>query len=217
MPVATKILDAFLAEFGSETNYLSTEGRIISDVAETETIFKAYLEDLGVLEHALINFSDKIVAPTSVTYDNYSSKIRINIQEPVEYREGRITGVLHHEIGTHFLRRYNEVLQVWHGKRKKYGLKSCITIEEGMGCINMMLEQAKDCAERVLNDLEIEKPHELKRMPYLFKPSLNYYACYKASEMSFAELFNDLAKYVDNPKKRWKYVLRVKRGLGDTS
>jgi hypothetical protein len=24
-------------------------------------------------------------------------------------------------------------------------------------------------------------------------------------------------KYVDNPKKRWKYVLRVKRGLGDTS
>lgn len=28
---------------------------------------------------AIINFSDKIVAPTSVTYDNYSSKIKINI------------------------------------------------------------------------------------------------------------------------------------------
>lgn len=109
MPVATKILDAFLAEFGSETNYLLTEGRIISDVIETEAIFKTYLEDLGVLEHALIHFSDKIVAPTSVTYDN-NPKIRINIKEPVEYREGRITGVLHHEIGTHFLRRYNEVL-----------------------------------------------------------------------------------------------------------
>jgi hypothetical protein len=35
--------------------------------------------------------------------------------------------------------------------------------------------------------------------------------------MSFVELFNDLAKYVDNTRKRWKYVLRVKRGLGDTS
>ena len=35
--------------------------------------------------------------------------------------------------------------------------------------------------------------------------------------MSFVELFNDLEKYVDNPKKRWRYVLRVKRGLGDTS
>ncbi len=54
-------------------------------------------------------------------------------------------------------------------------------------------------------------------MPFLFKPALNYYACYKASEMSFVELFNDLEKYVDSPKKRWKYVLRVKRGLSDTS
>ncbi len=54
-------------------------------------------------------------------------------------------------------------------------------------------------------------------MPFLFKPALNYYACYKASELSFVELFNDLEKYVDNPKKRWKYVLRVKRGLSDTS
>lgn len=52
---------------------------------------------------------------------------------------------------------------------------------------------------------------------YLFKPALNYYACYKASEMSFVELFKDLGKYVDNPKKRWKYVLRVKSGLTDTS
>jgi hypothetical protein len=90
---------------------------------------------------------------------------------------------------------------VWHGKRKKYGLKSCIAIEEGLGCIHMMLEQAKD----------------KDRYPFLFKTSLNYYACYKASEMSFAELFNDLEKYVDNPRKRWKYVLRVKRGLSDTS
>ena len=49
-------------------------------------------------------------------------------------------GVLHHEIGTHFLRRLNETMQVWHGKRKKYGLKSCITIEEGLGCVHMLLD-----------------------------------------------------------------------------
>lgn len=35
--------------------------------------------------------------------------------------------------------------------------------------------------------------------------------------MSFSELYKDLEKYVDNPKLRYKYVLRVKRGLGDTS
>ena len=79
MPIATKIMDAFLAEYGSESNYFLTEGRVITDHDETEEIFKRYLEELNVLDTALINFSEKIVAPTSVTYDNYSSKIRINI------------------------------------------------------------------------------------------------------------------------------------------
>jgi len=110
-------------------------------------------------------------------------------------------GVLHHEIGSHFLRRFNEVQQVWHNERKKYGLKSTVTIEEGSGCINMMLEQAKDP----------------KKYTYLFKPALNYYMCCKASEMSFVEMFHDLEKYVDNPKTRYGYILRVKRGLADTS
>lgn len=140
LPFAQKIMEAFLAHYGSESAYLLTEGRVITDQDETEGIFKKYLEELNVLDLAVINFSDKIVAPTSVTYDNYSSKIKINIQVPIEYREGRIVGVLHHEIGTHFLRRLNETQQVWHNKRKKYGLKSCIAIEEGLGCLNMMLE-----------------------------------------------------------------------------
>ena len=55
------------------------------------------------------------------------------------------------------------------------------------------------------------------RRCFLFKPALNYYMCCKASEMSFGELFNDLAKYVDNARLRYRYVLRVKRGLSDTS
>jgi len=80
------------------------------------------------------------VAATSVTYDNWTNKIRINVQLPIQYREGRILGVLHHEIGSHFLRRYNEVQQVWHNERKKYGLKNTVTIEEGSGCVNMVLE-----------------------------------------------------------------------------
>lgn len=110
-------------------------------------------------------------------------------------------GVLHHEIGSHFLRRFNEVQQPWHNERKKFGIKSCILIEEGSGCINMFLEQSKDP----------------KKWCFLFKPALNYYMCCKASELSFKDLFDDLAKYVDNPRQRYKYVLRVKRGLADTS
>ena len=41
-------MEAFLEHYGSETNYLLTEGRIITEREETEKIFRAYLEDLGV-------------------------------------------------------------------------------------------------------------------------------------------------------------------------
>jgi hypothetical protein len=38
-----------------------------------------------------------------------------------------------------------------------------------------------------------------------------------AKELSFVDLFRDLEKYVDDPQSRWKFVLRVKRGLTDSS
>ena len=38
-----------------------------------------------------------------------------------------------------------------------------------------------------------------------------------ASKMSFVELFNDIERYVDSKMSRWKFVLRLKRGLVDTS
>lgn len=56
-----------------------------------------------------------------------------------------------------------------------------------------------------------------KHKPFLFKAALNYYSAYMASKMSFVELFNELEKYIDSPRRRYKCVLRVKRGLTDTS
>ena len=40
---------------------------------------------------------------------------------------------------------------------------------------------------------------------------------YNASKMGFVELFHDLGRYIDNENSRWKFTLRVKRGLQDTS
>ena len=142
LPQAKQIIDKFLETYGSESNYFATEGRLLTDKDEVEKIIWDYLEELGpeVKSVARINFSNKNVASTSVTYGNWTNKIRINVQLPIQYREGRIKGVLHHEIGSHFLRRFNEVQQPWHNERKKYGLKSSITIEEGSGCINMFIE-----------------------------------------------------------------------------
>ena len=49
--------------------------------------------------------------------------------------------------------------------------------------------------------------------PFLYRSALNYYAAYMASKMSFVELFNDIEQYVDSRLSRWKFVLRLKRGL----
>lgn len=38
-----------------------------------------------------------------------------------------------------------------------------------------------------------------------------------ASKLSFVELFNDLEKYIDSRLSRWRFVLRLKRGLIQTS
>lgn len=35
--------------------------------------------------------------------------------------------------------------------------------------------------------------------------------------MSFVDLFNDIGKYIDDLNSRWRFCLRVKRGLTDTS
>jgi hypothetical protein len=141
------------------------------------------------------------VAPTSVTHDIKSGKSKLNVGLPIEYREDRMSGVLHHEIGTHFLRKYNEKFQYWFKKRDKYDLRNCIKTEEGLACVNQLI------------DAGLNK----EKKPYLFRSALNYYTCFMASKLSFVELYDDLEKFIDNPRRRWKLVCRVKRGTLDTS
>ena len=131
-------------------------------------------------------FSNNAVAPTSVVHDGKTGKSKICISMPIQYREKRMIGVMHHEIGTHFLRKYNDKYQIWWGKRKQFEMKPCIATEEGLASINQLYE------------------HALKGdpKPYLYKGALNYYACCKAAEMSFVELFEELKKYVDDPFRR---------------
>jgi len=80
------------------------------DQDETHDSITDYLQNLGVEEWISINFQKNQVAPTSVTHDPKTGKCKMNIKLPCEYREGRMMGVLDHEIGTHFLRKHNEKL-----------------------------------------------------------------------------------------------------------
>jgi hypothetical protein len=129
MPIAVKIMDSFIQKFGSESAYLESEGEIVTP-EETEVLFMDYICELEFQDLLTLNFSTKQVAPTSVNHDR-SGKSRVNIRMPVRYRQNNIMGTIDHEIGTHFLRRYNERFQVWAGKRSKHEVKNCIRTEEG--------------------------------------------------------------------------------------
>lgn len=81
LPQATKIIDKFLETYGTESNYFESEGRMITTKEEVEKYINDYLEQLGpeVKEVARVKFSTKNVASTSVTYDNWTPYIRINV------------------------------------------------------------------------------------------------------------------------------------------
>lgn len=72
--IAKKIMDGFLAHFGSHSNYLRKTGELLTDQAQVEKLIFEYLDELGpkVRAVAKVNFSDQYIAATSVSYDNDS-------------------------------------------------------------------------------------------------------------------------------------------------
>ena len=85
LPQALKIMDMYLEKYGCESNYQTQGGRKLEDRQEVEDIINGYLDEHGPEIRAVskINFSMRNVAATSVTYDNWTSRIRINVQLPL--------------------------------------------------------------------------------------------------------------------------------------
>lgn len=81
LPQAIKIMDKYLEINGSESNYQAAGGRKLEDKEEVEDIINEYLDEHGPEVRAVsrIKFSARNVAATSVTYDNWTSLIRINV------------------------------------------------------------------------------------------------------------------------------------------
>ena len=52
-------------------------------------------------------------------------------------------GVMHHEIGTHYIRKFNERLQPWFKNRKKFDLKPYLIVEEGLAALNQTLQTVR--------------------------------------------------------------------------
>jgi hypothetical protein len=90
-------------------------------------------------------------------------------------------------------------LQIWFSERKKFGLRSLNSIEllrteEGLAALHTLMNA---------------------NLKYLYLPALLYYLACMADSMTFEQLYNHMAAYIEIPDERWKLVTRVKRGISD--
>ena len=92
----------------------------------------------------------------------------------------------------------NNARQPWHSAegRQQYGLRPANPTEEGLASLHSVL---------------------FRKQPFLWRAALLYYTIHRAARMSFRQLFQDLARYVQDADVRWEYCVRAKRGQTDTS
>jgi hypothetical protein len=139
LDTAKIIMESLLREYGTESRYLEETGGDLLTKDETQEIFTSYIRSLGLENHINLAFAENTVSPTAITHD-HKGKSTIIIGLPIEYRRKRIQGVLDHEIGTHFLRKFNDSYQIWTGaNRKRLELKPYIVTEEGFASINQLI------------------------------------------------------------------------------
>jgi hypothetical protein len=139
LPLAIQIIESYLKLYNSEEEFLNRFGGKVLSIEETKDAFMRYIRELGLEDQIELKFSNTTVSPTTIAHD-LAGKSIITIGLPIEYRQNQIKDVLNHEIGTHFLRKYNDSFQVWREGRKKYGLKNCIVTEEGLATLNQLYE-----------------------------------------------------------------------------
>ncbi len=173
----------------TEEELYSTHGNILN-YEKAEYIIKKYLELNNLGDRFNIEWSDNTVSRTTITTDT------IRLKYPPTYREYGIYGMLHHEVGTHAMRRINYEHQDWYGKKEDYGFSPYLKTEEGLAVIHSLLDLPNKIA---------------------FKPALRYLAVNIAQNGSFCDVWDFLQPYVENSRRRWSICLRTKRGLKDTS
>ena len=77
-----------------------------------ESLFGKYVNDLGLDGKLNIKFTERAIAPTSVVHHEDGTATMI-VGLPIAYRENRLIDVMNHEIGTHYLRKFNDRKQIW--------------------------------------------------------------------------------------------------------
>ena len=173
----------------SEAILFEEEGRILTQEECTHKIAQ-FLEMHQLEDRIEIIWSASFISRASAT----SNSIKLRL--PVDFHLEGLLGMIYHELGTHTLRRVNYEQQPWFKRKKKHGFRDYLITEEGLASLHSLL------------------PHSNKSA---FNSALRYLAVSVSQHSSFAELWQFLAPYIQNPERRWIVAFRQKRGLTDTS
>ncbi|XP_069317697.1 putative tyrosine carboxypeptidase MATCAP2 isoform X2 [Eulemur rufifrons] len=189
------IMELTLQKYGSYEKFEQATGGSLLSKPRIWSHVRKYMMKEGCLGEIVVHLTEDLLSRASMTVVNGCPTLTINVSTA---REHWLEGMLRHEIGTHYFRGINNLQQPWNSwnGRKKHELKPNNPTEEGLASIHSVL---------------------FRKDPFLWRAALLYYTVYRASQMSFCELFKDIGKFVKDPNTRWDYCVRAKRGWTDTS
>jgi len=190
---ASAVLTGVIAEHGSEEAY---QAAVWGEYLEPDAV--QHMCDQYLADNGLVGKVTFVWSPDTLVTMCLGSKVLL-VTRPNYYRERRLSSLLDHEVGTHFVRTHNHKQTFAKDHKPKWQAKDgwLLATEEGLATLN---------THRGYSD---------KRF---WIPALHYQACVLASKLPFSALWAELARLIstDDPERLWTTCLRVKRGLTDT-
>lgn len=195
--MAEKILCLVKQRYATSEAYMAaTYGTATIPAEKFKERVAEYVAELGMWQRVEVRYASTALSVARVSRSAPRSPFVISIQKaPV--LTGMARPICDHEAGTHLIRMANDCGQAWFNRKSSWGLRNHHETEEGLATINSLLS---------LN-------HSL----LLWSPALRYYAACRASNLGFVELFHELEQFVEDPVRRFRLCVRVKRGLRDLS
>ncbi|XP_043937374.1 uncharacterized protein KIAA0895-like homolog [Protopterus annectens] len=192
---AVRIMQAVLKKYGTYENYEIVTGGNLLSKSKIWSCVRKYLQKESCVGEVVVQLTEDLLSQAVMMVENCRPTLTINLAGARQYW---LEGMLRHEIGTHYLRGINNNRQPWHSSsgRKQYGLKPANPTEEGLASLHSVL---------------------FRKYPFLWRAALLYYTVYKASHMTFSQLFHEISQFVQDPCVRWEYCVRAKRGQTDTA
>ncbi|KAM4833910.1 microtubule-associated tyrosine carboxypeptidase 1 isoform 3-T4 [Thomomys bottae] len=192
---AVGIIEAVLEKFGTYEHFEASTGGQLLTKCQIWSIVRKYMQKEGCVGEIVVQLSEDLLSQAVMMVENSRPTLVINLTGARQYW---LEGMLRHEIGTHYLRGVNNARQPWRSAegRLQYGLRPANPTEEGLASLHSVL---------------------FRKQPFLWRAALLYYTIHRAAHMSFRQLFQDLARYVQDTNVRWEYCVRAKRGQTDTS